>query len=64
MSYQGKTCPVALLEDYLALRLSLGHDGENDLIFPQVGAKWQRIKALDFVTIREPVEAISYDVYR
>ena len=59
LSYQGKTCPVALLEDYLALRHSLGHNGENDLIFPQVGAKWQRIKTLDFVMIRVPLVAIS-----
>ena len=64
LSYQGKTCPVALLEDYLALRHSLGHNGENDLIFPQVGAKWQRVKTLDFVTIRVPIVSISYNLYR
>ena len=64
MSYQGKTCLVSLLEEYLVLRHSLGHNGENDLIFPQVGANWQRIRTLYFVKIREPIEAISYNVYR
>ena len=28
LSYQGKTCPVAHLDDYLALCHSLGHNGE------------------------------------
>ena len=64
MSYQGKTCPVALLDDYLALCHSLGHNGENDLIFPQVGAKWERVKPSDFVTICVPIVSISYNVYR
>ena len=36
---QGKTCPVSLLEKYLAHRNSLGHNDEHDLIFPLVGAK-------------------------
>ena len=58
MSHMGKTCPVALLDDYLALRHSLGHNGENDFIFPLVSAKWARVKPSDFVTIREPIESI------
>ena len=59
MSYQGKTCPVALLDDYLALCHSFGHNGENDLIFPQVGAKWERVKPSDFVTICVPIDSFS-----
>ena len=34
MSYMEKTCPVTLLDDYLALCHSLGHNHENDFIFP------------------------------
>ena len=64
MNHTGKACPVALLDDYLALRYSLGHNGENDYIFPLVGAKWAQIKPSDFVPIREPIEAITYNVYR
>ena len=64
MSHMGKTCPVALLDDYLALHHSLGHNGENNFIFPLVGAKWARVKPSDFVAIRKPIEAITYNVYR
>ena len=64
MSHAGKFCPVALLDNYLALRHSLGHNGKNDYIFPLVGAKWARIKPSDFVPIREPIETITYNVYR
>ena len=48
----------------MAHRNSLGHNGENNLIFPLVGAKWQRVKPSYFVDIRLPMEPISYDVYR
>ena len=64
MSHQGKICPVSLLDTYLAHRNSLGQNGENDLIFPQVGAKWERVKPSYFVAIRVPMVAISYDIYR
>ena len=64
LSYQGKTCPVSLLDTYLAHHNSLGHNGENDLIFPQVGAKWERVRPSYFVTIRIPIVSISYDIYR
>ena len=63
LSYQGKTCPVSLLNKYLAHRNSLGHNDENDLIFPQVGAKWERVKPSYFVNIRVPMEPITYDIY-
>ena len=63
-SSQGQTCPVYLLNKYLAHRSSLGHNGENDLIFPLVGAKWQRVRPSYFVDIRLPIEPMSYDVYR
>ena len=61
---QGQTCPVYLLQKYLAHRASLGHNGENDLIFPLVGAKWQRARPSYFVDIRLPIEPIGYDIYR
>ncbi len=61
---QGQTCPVYLLNKYLAHRSSLGHNGEKDLIFPLVGAKWQRVRPSYFVDIRLPMEPMSYDVYR
>ena len=48
----------------MAHRSSLGHNGENDLIFPLVGAKWQRVRPSYFVDIRLPIEPMSYDVYR
>ena len=63
-SSQGQTCPVYLLDKYLAHRISLGHNVENDLIFPLVGTKWQRVKPSYFVDIRLPMEPISYKVYR
>ena len=33
MSHMGKACPVALLDDYLDLHHSLGHDGRKELHF-------------------------------
>ena len=61
---KGQTCPVYLIQKYLAHRVSLGHDGPNDFVFPLVGAKWQRVKPTYFVDIRVPVESMTYDVYR
>ena len=64
MSHTGKACPVALLDDYLGFRYSLGHDSKNDYIFPVVGGKWARLKPSDPIKIRLPMEALSYNVYR
>merc|ERR1712082_49651 len=61
---RGQTCPVFLIQTYLAHRVSLGHDGPNEFVFPLVGAKWQRVKPTYFVDIRVPVERMSYDIYR
>merc|ERR1711867_168968 len=61
---KGQTCPVYLIQKYLAHRVSLGHNGPNDFIFPLVGAKWQRVRPTYFVDIRVPVESMSSDVYR
>ena len=63
-SSKGQTCPVYLINKYLAHRSSLGHNGENDLIFPLVGAKWQRVRPSYFVDIWIPIEPMNYDVYR
>ena len=64
LSYQGKICPVSLLDSYLVHRNSLGQNGENDLIFPQVGVKYERVKPTYFVTIRSPMIPMTYDIYR
>ena len=64
MSHTGKTCPFALLDDYLSFSHSLGHDSENDYFFPVVGVKWARLKPSDPIKIRLPIEALSYNVYR
>ena len=64
LSYQGKICPVSLLDSYLAHRNSLDQNGENDLIFPQVGAKFERVKPKYFVTICSPMIPMTYDIYR
>ena len=61
---KGQTCPVYLIQKYLDHRASLGHNGENDYIFPMVGAKWQRTRPSYFVDIRLPIKPIGYDVYR
>ena len=61
---KGQTCPVYLIQKYLDHRVSLGHNGPNDYVFPLVGAKWQRVKPSYFVDIRVPLEKMSYDVYR
>ena len=64
MKHTGKECPVALLDDYLGFRYSLGQDSGNDYIFPVVGGKWARLKPSDPIKIRLPMEALSYNVYR
>merc|ERR1712121_143975 len=61
---KGQTCPVYLIQKYLDHRVSLGHNGPNDFVFPLVGAKWQRVKPTYFVEIRVPVENMTYDTYR
>ena len=48
---KGQTCPVFLIQTYLAHRVSLGHDGPNEFVFPVIGAKWQRVKPTYFVDI-------------
>merc|ERR1712240_700404 len=61
---KGQTCLVYLIQKYLDHCASLGHSGENNYIFPLVGAKWQWVKPSYFVDIRVPLEKKSYDVYR
>ena len=61
---KGQTCPVYLIQKYLDHRVSLGHNGENDFIFPMVGTKWQRTRPSYFVHIRVPLEPMSYNTYR
>ena len=57
-------CPVALIDSYLTLRNKLGHNSDNDYIFPQVGAKFERIVPTHKIVIQIPTVAITYDNYR
>ena len=64
LKYQGKMCPVALIELYLTLCYKLGHNSDNYYIFPQVGTKFQRVLPTHNVVIQIPMVAITYDNYR
>ena len=61
--FQGKMCPVALIDSYLTLRNKLGHNWDNDYIFPQVGAKFERIVPTHEIVIQIPTVAITYNNY-
>ena len=57
-------CPVALLESYLIHHNNLGHNSDNDYIFPNVGAKFAKVLLTHEVTIQLPMTPITYDSYR
>ena len=57
-------CPVALIDSYLTHRNKLGHNSDNDYIFPQVGAKFERIVPTHEIVIQIPTVAITYNNYR
>ena len=60
----GKICPVSLLDSYLVHHNSWGQNEANVLLFPQVGAKYERVKPTYLITICSPMEPITYDNYR
>ena len=62
--FQGKMCPVALIDSYLTHHNKLGHNLDNDYIFPNVGAKFERVLPMHDVTIQIPQTPITYDDYR
>ena len=45
-------------------RKNLGHSVDHDLLFPQVGVKYEQVKPTYFVTIQTPMVPITYDNYR
>ena len=60
--FQGKMCPVALIDSYLTHRNKLGHNLDNDYVFPNVGAMFARVLPTHNVTILKI--PITYDNYR
>ena len=57
-------CPVDLIESYLTLCHKLGHNWNNNYIFPSVGAKFERVLLTHDITIQIPKVPITYDNYR
>ena len=57
-------CPVTLLDSYLVHRKNLNHSGDHDLLFPQVGVKYEPVKPTYFDAIQTPMVPITYDNYR
>ena len=54
LEFQGKMCPVALIELYLTLRNKLSHNWDNDYIFSNAGAKFERVLLTHDDTIQIP----------
>ena len=57
-------CPVALIYSYLIHRNKLGHNLDNDYIFPQVSGKFARVLLTHDISIEIPSVAITYNNYR
>ena len=51
LHHQGRMCPVDLIDSYLVYHNNLGHNLDHNYIFPQVGAKLERVKPTYYVTI-------------
>ena len=64
MEFKGKICPVVLIETYLTHRNRLGHNSDNDYIFPNVGAKFAKVLPSHNVTIQILKIPFTYDNYR
>ena len=52
-------CPVALIDSYLTLRNKLGHNLDDDYIFPHVSAKFARVLPTHEVAIQIPKAPIT-----
>ena len=57
-------CPLALIDSYLTHRNKLGHNSDNDYIFPNVGAKFARVLPTHDIAIQIPKVPITYNNYR
>ena len=64
LQYQGQMFLVALIKLYLTLCNKLGHNLDNDYIFPQVGAKFARVLPTHNIPIQIPTISIAYNNYR
>ena len=64
LHHKAKMCPVYLIDSYLVHRKNLGHNLDRDYLFPQVGAKFERVFPTYYVTIQIPKVTITYDNYR
>ena len=60
---KGKMCPVSLIVCYLYLRRMLGHNSDNDYLFPNVCSKFEKVLLTHEVTIQIPQTPITYNNY-
>ena len=57
-------CPIALIDSYLILCKKLGHNLDDDYIFPNVGAKFLLIVIVNYSIVHlliEPCEGEERD---
>ena len=63
-AYAGNFCPVAILDAYLAARLKLVPASADDLLFPNLDSKFDLFTGKQVLSIKKPLEPMSYDNYR
>ena len=56
-------CPLGLIVCYLSLRKKLGHNSDNDYLFPKVCAKYEKVLPTHDVKISIPQTPITYKTY-
>ena len=64
LEYKGKMCPVKLIVCYLSLPHKLGHNSDNDYLFPNVCAKFRKPMQTHDIVIQIPKDSMSYNNYR
>ena len=64
LEYRGKMCPVKLIVCYLSLCHKLGHNLDNDYLFPNVCAKFGKVLPTQKVIIQIPQTPMTYNNYR
>merc|ERR1712115_616935 len=60
-AYAGNFCPVAILDTYLAARLKLVPASGDDLVFPTFDSKFDIFTRKQVLSIKKPIESMSYD---
>ena len=63
-AYAGNFCPVAILDSYLAARRKLVPASEDDLVFPTLDSKFDIFTGKQVLSIKKPLEPMTYDNYR